>query len=193
MDQLINNLAFLHLSWWQLFHALQHHISFVVHDHIKELDVVWVDSPLVGVQERRLEVAKIFVDLQNVLFCVSGGFGWASAHRRGLLFHQIWQSHLRRRWLSRFGLLFCSLRFTDLLLIFHPHGCLDDLWRCLNRHVSIFDFIVILVSHFSEIRIDVIKTLFVFLEDEIVVILIHLANLSLLVQLLLNRINWSLV
>jgi len=63
----------------------------------------------------------------------------------------------------------------------------------LNCHVSILDFRIVLVRHLSQIRIDVIKTLLVFLEDEVVVILIHLTDLSLFVQLLLHGINWSLV
>jgi len=67
----------------------------------------------------------------------------------------------------------------------HTHGCLDDFWRSLNGHVRILDLVIILVGHLSQVRVDVVEAFFVLLKDKIVVVLVHLGNLSLLFQLFL--------
>jgi hypothetical protein len=61
----------------------------------------------------------------------------------------------------------------------HTHGSLNDLWGSLNCHISVFDLVVVLVSHLSEVWVDVVEALLVFLEDQVVVILVHLRDLSL--------------
>mgnify|MGYP006893302588 CR=1 FL=1 len=73
----------------------------------------------------------------------------------------------------------------------HAHGCLDHFRACLDCHVGILDFLVILVSHLSQVRVDVIEALLVLLEDKVVVVLIHLRDLSLLLKCLVSWVNWS--
>ena len=70
-----------------------------------------------------------------------------------------------------------SLPSGKLFLGMIPMAALITSGGSLDRHVGVLDLRVILVGHLAQVRINIVEALLVSLEDQIVVVLIHLSNI----------------
>lgn len=169
--------------WWHLSHALQDDVGLCVGDLLQKGGVIVFETILFGGEQRRGEVTHLLlVDFQNLIFGISDGLLIGGS--RFVTKNEV-RNGLGPRWWSIGRFCFGELTFDTVVVLsgnIHTHGGFDDFWRSLDSHVGILDLVVILVGHFSQIRIDVVETLLIFFEDQVVVVLVHLRDLSLLFQ-----------